>query len=530
MSRDRFEPHDGEDREPPALLSVRGVVKRFGAVTALASIDLDVRGGEIHALLGQNGAGKSTLVKVISGVHQPDEGTLSIDGVPMLFADPNEARDAGIASVYQELSLIPTLSVAANIFLGREITRFGLTDSRAMQTEAQRRCDELGLDIPGTNVEVRSLPFAQRQLVEIVKALSVDARIFILDEPTSSLSPGEQEALFAAVRVLRDRGAAVIYITHRLKEVFDLSDRVTVISDAEIVARYETAETDMDSLVAAITGAKQGKGEGRLRLGNETFGNRSSNVPVLVARGLCNIKLRGADLEVYPGEVVGIAGLRGSGRSSLLRALFGIDRLDEGEITVEGHPLRLRSPKDAMAAGLAFVPEDRTTEGLILGHGLSANISLTQLDDLSSCGIVNAGDIRARAHEAIDQLLIKAPSTSALMTTVSGGNQQKVVFAKWMQTSPKVFLADEPMAGVDVGAKVEIAAVIGRLAAGGAGVVVVSGEFEDLLDLCDRIVVFSGGRGIENIDPSLIKSENELHTIVQDLEFHALVPDRELVP
>lgn len=535
MNRDGLKPHDigGEDREmspdggSPALLSVRGVVKRFGAIAALTGVDLDVHGGEIHALLGQNGAGKSTLVKVVSGVHQPDEGTISVDGFPMSFADPNEARHAGIAVVYQELSLIPTLSVAANIFLGREITRRGLTDGRAMQAEAERLCDELGLDIPGANVDVQSLPFAQRQLVEIVKALSVDARIFILDEPTSSLSPGEQEALFDAIRVLRDRGAAVIYITHRLKEVFDLSDRVTVIRDAEVVAQYETAETDMNTLVAAITGAKQRNGAGLLQPGSQTRGGRSSDVPVLVARGLRNIKLRGVDLEVYPGEVVGIAGLRGSGRSSLLRALFGIDRLDEGEITVDGSPLRLRTPKDAMAAGLALVPEDRATEGLVLGQGLSVNISLTQLDQLSSGGIINAGDIRARAREAVDQLLIKAPSTSAPMTTVSGGNQQKVVFAKWMQTSPKVFLADEPMSGVDVGAKAELAAVMERLAAEGAGVVVVSGEFEDLLDLCDRIVVFSGGRSIEEIDPSAIESENELHTIVQNLEIHELVLDRE---
>lgn len=515
------------DREAPALLSVRGIVKRFGAATALSGIDLDVRGGEIHALLGQNGAGKSTLVKVVSGVHQPDEGTLSVDGVPMAFADPNEARNAGIAVVYQELSLIPTLSVAANIFLGREITKRGLIDSRAMQAEAERLCEELGLDIPGAHVDVERLPFAQRQLVEIVKALSVDARIFILDEPTSSLAPGEQEALFAAIRMLRDRGAAVIYISHRLKEVFDLSDRVTVIRDAEVVAQYETAETDMNSLVAAITGTKQRNDRGHLLPGNETPWGRSSDAPVLVARGLRNIKLRGADLEVYPGEIVGIAGLRGSGRSSLLRALFGIDGLDEGEIIVDGLPLRLRAPKDAMEAGLALVPEDRATEGLILAQGLSANISLTQLDDLSSAGIVNRGNIRVRAREAVDQLLIKAPSTTAPMTTVSGGNQQKVVFAKWMQTGPKVFLADEPMAGVDVGAKAELAAVMQRLATNGAGVVVVSGEFDDLLDLCDRIVVFSGGRNVQEVDPSAVESENELHTIVQNTEIHNLVLDRE---
>lgn len=500
------------DAATPPLVEVRGVRKVFGAVTALAGVDLDIRAGEVHALLGPNGAGKSTLVKVLAGVHQPDGGRVVLAGEEVAFANPHDARDAGIAVVYQELSLIPTLSVADNIFLGRERQWFGLARGRDMRDEARRLCAELDLDVDVTT-PVGRLPFAQRQLVEIVKALSIDARVFVLDEPTSSLTPSEEAPLYTAVNRLRDRGAAIIYITHRLREVFDLSDRVTIIRDARVVGTYDTANINMATLVAGIVGEREQAAS------VEATGKRprpsGDRVAALTVRGLRNHKLRGVDLEVRPGEVIGIAGLRGSGRSSLLRAVFGIDPVEKGDVLVDGGRVRSQSPADAMRAGIALVPEDRALQGLVVEQAISANICLTKLHDFATRGLISDQRMRVAARRSMSDLAIKASSERAPVRTLSGGNQQKVVFAKWMQTKPRVFLLDEPMAGIDVGAKRELGLVMRDLAAAGAAVVVVSSELEDLLDVCDSIAVFSHGRVVEQFPRDRVKSEDELHSLVQ---------------
>jgi ribose transport system ATP-binding protein len=519
-----------------ALLRCEGIAKSFSGVRALRGVDFDLRPGEVHALLGQNGAGKSTLVKIIAGVLDNDEGRMSVRGEEReLGAGAAGALEAGIAVVYQELSLVPSFSVGANMFLGREPrNRFGKVHRGQLMRDARAVLDEHGLKLDPRAL-VERLPVAYRQTTEIAKALTQKASILILDEPTGSLSAGEETHLFETIQRLTSRGVGVIYITHRLAEVFRIADRATVIRDGLNVGTFEMRDTDMDSLVGAIVGP----GRDRLRQAEaEVLGVRDPDTPVepapaptrarravkpgqpplLELRDVSNDRLRNVDFAVAPGEVVGLAGTVGSGRTEVLETIFGLRRITSGELRLDGQPVRLRQPWEAIRRGIALAPEDRHEQGLVLDHSIERNLGMARLPQLGRQGFFRRGASRARAESTMQELQVKANGPGTPLRALSGGNQQKVVFGKWREPDPKLLLLDEPTVGVDVGAREEIYNIIRRLAGDGAGVVVVSSELAELLLICDRIVVVADGRLVRSMSRSDVESEEQLHRFVHEAQ------------
>jgi ribose transport system ATP-binding protein len=513
---------DGDTRVP--LVALAGVTKSFGAVRALKGVSLEVLPGEVHALLGENGAGKSTLIKILSGVNSRDGGSLMIDGQEATYRSPAESRAAGLAVVYQELSLVPPLSVAANLLLGREPrNRLGFLKRRQLMREVSSFLDTYGIDID-PRAKVEDLAFPYRQMTEICKALMGDVRVLVLDEPTSALSGGEEEILFDAIRRVTAQGVGVIYVTHRLNEVFQVSDRVTVLRDGSNVGTFRTAETDMKALVAAIVGP----GHESLRRAAQSAESESPGVapvtpplgvPVLELAGVTNDRLRGVDLTVAAGEIHGLAGLVGSGRTEILETVFGLRKVATGEVRIGGSPRRLRSPLDAIRLGVAMAPEDRHVEGLVLDQSIERNLALPRLRELSRAGWFRRGASRERALEAMRELSVKAPGPSTVVGNLSGGNQQKVVFAKWRDPRPTLLLLDEPTVGVDVGAREEIYEVVRRTVAEGSAALVASSDLVELLLLCDRISIVADGAVVQTVHQSEIGNEEALHHLIQ--QFHA---------
>ncbi|MCG5214838.1 sugar ABC transporter ATP-binding protein [Streptosporangium sp. KLBMP 9127] len=459
------------------LLGMRGIGKRFLGVRVLSGVDLDTAAGEVHAVVGENGAGKSTLMKILAGVHVPDEGTIEIDGRPVAFGHPLEAQRAGVAIIYQEFNLLPDRSVAENVFLGREPARRGLVDRAAMEAETRRLLDELGETSFGPRDAVRRLSVAQQQVVEIVKALSVDARIIVMDEPTASLAEHEVELLYTLVRRLQRRGLAVLYISHRLREVFDLAQRVTVLKDGARVTTVPTAEVGPDELVRLMVGRE-------LR---DYFPPRAAPGEIgevrLSVRGGGNGRLRGIDLDLRAGEITGLAGLQGSGRTELVKALFGAEPFAEGRM----EPRRPRSVRDGVAAGIGLVTEDRKAEGLALRQSVRDNALLVAR---ATAGRQARGDVRA----LLERVRLSPPDPEQEVRYLSGGNQQKVVLAKWMTVGPAVLLLDEPTRGVDVGAKAAIHDLMRQLARDGTAILMISSELPELIGMSDRVVVMRDGR------------------------------------
>ena len=470
------------------LVEVRGISKRFPGVRALDDVSLRVGQAEVLALIGENGAGKSTLLKILAGVQPPDEGEILVAGGPVRFRGVEDALAAGIALIHQELNLADNLDVAGNIFLGREPRRLGLLDVAAMRREAAGWLEQVGLDLdPATPLS--RLPIGRQQLVEIAKALSTRARLLIMDEPTSSLSVRETETLFRVVKDLRSRGVSVIWISHRLGEVKELADRVVVLRDGknagEITSR---GEIEHDRMIRMMVGRDI-----------DRLARRPSHPPgdvVLEARGLRTPAhpAQPISFEVRAGEIVGIAGLVGAGRTELLTTLFGITPAVGGSVAVAGRPATPRSPIEAIAAGLALVPEDRKQQGLVLEMAVRENMSLVALWPESRAGFVDFGRERRLAAEMIPALAIKTPGDRQAVQFLSGGNQQKVVLAKWLAMKPKVLLLDEPTRGIDVGAKAEIYDLVHRLAGQGLAVLFVSSEMEEILSLADRALVMHEGR------------------------------------
>jgi ribose transport system ATP-binding protein len=499
------------------LVRVQGVAKNFGGVRALRGVNLEVFPGEVHALLGENGAGKSTLIKILSGVHAYDEGLIEIAGRKVAFETPAKAREAGIAVVYQDLSLVESLSVAANLMLGREPrTRLGFLKKRQLMAEAGDFLKKL--DVPlDPRASVSALPFAYRQMTEICKALMGDVRILILDEPTSALSGDEEQILFDAIRAVTDRGVAVIYVTHRLNEVFRISQRVTVFRDGVNAGTFATAETDMKQLVAAIVGPDHS-----LAQNGEAADSRVSAVapthagaPALTLSGVVNDRLRGVDLTVRKTEIHGLAGLVGSGRTEILQTIFGLRSVESGAVALDDAPMKNHTPAQAIAAGVALVPEDRHVQGLILEHSIERNLTLPQLPHFSRWGwLQHRASVRA-AQESMSKLAVKAPGAWTYVKNLSGGNQQKVVFAKWSHPQPRVLLLDEPTVGVDVGAREEIYRLIRQTAQAGAGVLMVSSDLAELMLLCDRISIVVDGRIIQVLERGALGSAEELHHLIQ---------------
>ncbi|MER5986037.1 sugar ABC transporter ATP-binding protein [Streptomyces sp. NPDC001787] len=471
------------------MLTMQGVSKSFLGVRVLHDVGLDLEAGEVHALVGENGAGKSTLMKILAGEHTPDTGTITLDGTTHSFGHPAQAQAAGIGIIHQEFALLPHRTVAENVFLGREPTRRGLVDRRAMErrtAELLARIDETGIT-PRT--PVRELPVARRQTVEIVKALACDVRVLVMDEPTAPLAGHEVARLSALVRRLAASGLGILYISHRLPEVFDLSDRVTVLKDGRHVTTLTTRDTDPGTVVRAMVGRELGAYYPP-RARPEELGDT-----VLAVSGGANSRISGIDLSLRAGEVVGVAGLQGSGRTSLVRALFGAAPFTAGSMTVAGEPLRPARPREAIGAGIALVTEDRKGEGLALRQSVRDNALLVTRSGATRSGATRGGPPAGRAVTALlERVRLRARGEDQEVQYLSGGNQQKVVIAKWLAARPRVLLFDEPTRGVDVGAKAAIHTLVRELAREGLAVLIISSELPELIGMSDRVIVMADGR------------------------------------
>ena len=471
------------------LVVMEGVDKSFPGVQALRAARIELFPGEVHALMGENGAGKSTLMKVLAGAYRPDAGTITLDGKPVRIASPADARDLGIAVIYQEFNLVSTLSARENIFLGRETTRAGFVSARRERLEARALFDRIGVRVD-PEASVSELTIAQQQLVEIAKAMSQRARVVVMDEPTAALAPHEAERLFAVVREMTSRGVAVVYISHRLDEVFALARRVTVMRDGRHVRTAPVGEVTRKGLIEMMVG----------RALTDEFPPREPAAgrigpPRLVVSGLRGgTAVRDVSFSVRRGEVLGLTGLVGAGRTEVARLIFGADRRDAGTISLDGRELAVRSPSDAIRSGICLLTEDRKGQGLVLGLSIRENFGLPNLPALSRFGFVRAGRERSAFDGFVRSLRIRAPGPEEPAGNLSGGNQQKVVLAKWLQANSEVVLFDEPTRGIDVGAKYEIYQLIRRLSADGKAVVMISSELPEVLGMSDRILVMHEGR------------------------------------
>jgi rhamnose transport system ATP-binding protein len=474
--------------EPTPLLALRNVSKSFGAVRALRDVCLDLLPGEVHALAGENGAGKSTLIKTLAGVHRPDDGHVLLDGKPVVFHGPADARAAGIAVIYQEPTLFPDLSVAENIFMSRQPRRaLGRIDHRATHTATAALMRRLGVDLsperPG-----RGLSIADQQIVEIAKALSFDARVLIMDEPTAALTGSEVARLFGVVRTLREQGVAVLFVSHRLEEIFRICQRVTTLRDGSWIASEPLDGMTQDDLVRRMVGRELGELYPKQ---NVPPGRTALSVRRLTREGV----FTDISFEVRHGEIVGLAGLVGAGRTEVARAVFGIDRWDAGEVEVDGLALTNGAPSTALAAGLALVPEDRRAQGLVMGMSIERNIGLTGLRATTRGGLLMAPKTeRSRSLDWAVRLQVKYARISDAVSTLSGGNQQKVVLAKWLATGPRVLIVDEPTRGIDVGTKAEVHRLLSQLAAEGVAILMISSDLPEILGMADRILVMHEGR------------------------------------
>jgi len=469
------------------VLELNNITKRFGGVEVLHGVSFTLRQGEVHALLGENGAGKSTLIKVITGVHQPDGGEIYLNGKRVHFNDTLESRQAGIAAIYQELSLCPDLNVAENIFLGRQPTTIGgRIDWRKLYSEADRLLTSLGVHLD-LKTKARNLSIAQMQSVEIARAFSLNARILIMDEPTSSLTLNEVAELFGLVRRLRDEGAAIIFISHRLEELFEVADRVTVLRDGSYVDTRAVKDVSRDELIRLMVGRtisnlfpKQEVEPGEMALKVEHLSRTGTFEDI--------------SFELHRGEILGMAGLVGAGRTNVARALFGVEPPTSGTIQIDGRQVEITSPQQAINLGLAYVPEDRQLHGLIPAMDITSNISLPILKEYSRRGWLQDKAERTAAFSAARQMEVRANSIWQIARTLSGGNQQKVVLAKWLSTKPRILILDEPTRGIDVGTKAAVHALMSKLAAEGIAILMISSELPEVLGMSDRIIVMHEGQ------------------------------------
>ena len=470
----------------PPRAELRGISKRFAATQALDNVSLDLVPGEIHALVGENGAGKSTLVKILAGVHQPDSGTITLDGVVTQIQGPAQARALGIAVVHQEPRLFPDLTVAENVFLGHAPAgRLGSIDWGGMRRAARALFDELDVQFD-VGAPVRGLSMADQQLIEIAKSLSLEARVLILDEPTASLSAHEVARLFTIVRRLRDRGVSILFVSHRLDEVFALCDRATVFRDGRHVITTATSELTTADLVRHMVGRTV-----------SLFPKETTPVGdvLLQVKGLTRAGVfSDVSFDVRAGEIVGFAGLVGAGRTEVARVLFGIDQRDAGEVLLRGEPVDFASPSAAMHAGVAYLPEDRHQEGLVLDFTIAQNVTLPILPRLFPRLLIRPSAERDVAREYTEQFNVRMTGVDQLVAALSGGNQQKVVLAKWLASKPTILILDEPTRGIDIGAKVEVHRIISELAASGLGIILISSDLPEVLAMSDRIVVLHEGR------------------------------------
>lgn len=483
------------------MLETRGISKAFPGTQALLDVSFQVLPGEVHALVGENGAGKSTLMHILSGVLEPDSGETLIQGDKVKIHHPKEAQDLGIGTVFQELSLIPNLSVAENVFPNRAPTRSGgLVNWGVLYSRTEDLLEPFQVDINPKTL-VRHLNVSAKQIVEIAKALSLEAKILLLDEPTAALSPDEVHILFKLIRHLKESGLAIVFISHRVQEIFEIADRVTILRDGERVGTFEISELSPDQMVQLMVG----RALQDLEVQKET----QKLGEILRVEGLSREKVfQQVSFSLHKGEILGLAGLKGAGRPEVARAIVGADKLSAGRIFIEGKPVTIHSPVDALKYGIGYLPEERKLQGLFLHLPVFNNIVVADLKRFSRYGIMNRQREKATANQYVDQLDIRTPSVEQLVGRLSGGNQQKVMLAKWLLTNPKILIVDEPTHGIDVGAKVEIHALLNELSQQGVGILLISSELPEILSLADRIIVMHEGRITGELPASEATEEN----------------------
>ena len=469
------------------ILEMKGITKRFPGVLALDHVDLTVYPGQVLALVGENGAGKSTLMKVLSGVHQMDEGEILMEGKPIKIENPLASQMMGISIIYQELSVLDNMNIAENIFLGREKRKgSAFVDKKVMHAEARRLLDEVGLDMD-THIMAGELSTAQKQMIEVAKALSFNSKIIIMDEPTSSLTETETEILFGIIRQLRDKGVAIVFISHKLAEIFAITDEVAILRDGVSAGRMITAGCTENDIIKAMVGRDV---DDLYPKQNAAIGEVVLEVKNLNTKGF----LKDINFQLRAGEILGFAGLVGAGRSEVMRAVFGIDPKESGEIFIKGKKVEIKTPRDAMLQGMGFVPEDRKLQGLVLGMSVGKNSTLAALKKVAnSAGFINHKQEKEMADKFVKALEVKTPSNDQLVKNLSGGNQQKVVIAKWLANNPDILILDEPTRGIDVGAKKEIHQLMSDLANQGVAIIMISSELPEVLGMSDRVVVMHEG-------------------------------------
>jgi len=507
------------------LLSMEHISKSFPGVVALTDAYMHINPGEVHALVGQNGAGKSTLIKVLTGASRRDGGTIVFDGRPVDFQSPQQAQNNGISTIYQEINLIPFRSVAENVFMGREPRRFGLLDWGRMHRETDTILHSLSIAIDVTQ-PLLNYNIAIQQMVAIARAVSFKSKLVVMDEPTSSLNEHEVATLFAIIRRLKDEGVAVIFVGHRLDELYAICDRVTIMRDGRTVGVYPMQAITKVELVAKMLGKELGEVR-RSQTGFDASQHHAEQTVLIEASGLRQgRKLQGASVDVHAGEIVGLAGLLGSGRSEVARALFGADPIEAGQVSMDGHPVHFRSPADAIQAGIGLCPEDRKAEGIIPYLSVRENLTLAALPVLSRNGIVSREKQLQVVDQFIQRLGIKTAGPEQKIRELSGGNQQKVLLARWLCLNPKLLILDEPTRGIDVGSKVEIQSLINELAEQGLGVLMISSELEELTEGSDRVVVLRDGQTVATLDREHISQNAIMAAMAQsDQDSSALGED-----
>lgn len=482
-------------------IEMRGINKAFGGNPVLQNAGFVLTDGEIHALMGENGAGKSTLMKILTGVYTRDAGTVIVNGKEVTYNNAQEAEKEGIVFIHQELNVLFDLTVEENMFLGKEIhNRFGVCNKKAMQKEVRRILDILGVNIK-PDAKMDTLSVGQQQMIEIAKALMVDAKVIIMDEPTAALSQSETVTLFKVVRSLKEKGVSIVYISHRMEEIFELCDRITILRDGQYVGTRNIPETNMDEIVKMMIGREIGERypERDTRLGEVIFEVKNLNCPGI---------FQNVNFNVRAGEVLGVAGLMGAGRTEIMQSIFGNMPHVTGQIFMNGQEIHNKNPWDAMDNGIGFITEDRKIEGLMLDKSIMENISIANLDRISQKGVLNKKREQEMTQQGIEDLHIKCTGAQHACGNLSGGNQQKVVFAKWIFTEPKVLILDEPTRGVDIGAKKEIYSIINKLADTGVAIIMVSSELPEILGMSDRIMVVHEGKIGGFIDKKEANQEN----------------------
>ena len=467
-------------------IEMKGINKSFGTNQVLKDAGFFLKDGEIHALMGENGAGKSTLMKILTGVYTRDAGTVIVDGQEVVYHNPQEAEKAGIVFIYQELNVLFDLTVEENLFMGKEITKkFGICDKKAMRAKAQEIMDRMGVNIP-VDAVMSDLSVGQQQMVEICKALMVDAKVLIMDEPTAALTQSETEVLFEVINSLRAKGVSIVYISHRMEEIFELCDRITILRDGTYIDTKYIKDITMDDVVQMMIGREIG----------ERFPKREPCIgeEVFRVQGLTHEKLfKDVSFSVHAGEVLGVSGLMGAGRTEIMQAIFGNLPIVSGKIFIEGKEVSIRNPRQAIDAGIGFITEDRKTEGLLLEKSIAENIEIANLNKVSKNTVINLKKRGELVKRGIEEFRIRCFGPDHECGNLSGGNQQKVVLAKWIYTDPKILILDEPTRGVDIGAKKEIYNVINELAAKGVAVIMVSSELPEVLGMSDRVMVVHEG-------------------------------------